>query len=54
VIFGWGASRTSGAVSALLIVLTVLFAAAAIWTAFFMGGFLLLIGWAKRIAQTRE
>jgi hypothetical protein len=54
VIFGWGASKTSGVVSAVLMVVTVLLGAAAIWTTAFMGGVLLLIEWAKRKVRTRD
>ena len=45
---GVGASKTSGIVSALLVVVTVLLGAVAIWTAAFMGGVFLLVEWAKR------
>jgi hypothetical protein len=48
VLCGVGASKTSGIVSALLVVGTVLLGAVAIWTAAFMGGVFLLVEWAKR------
>ena len=48
VLCGVGASKTSGIVSALLVVVTVLLGAAGIWTAAFMGGVFLLVEWAKR------
>jgi hypothetical protein len=54
VVCGVGASKTSGIVSALLVVVAMLLGAVAIWTAAFMGGVFLLVEWAKHKSGDRD